>query len=367
MADASLLPNPHVFLDVRIGEEYVGRIVIELFKDLNPKTAENFRCLCTGEKGLGASSKVPLHFKGCKFHKIIPKFMVQGGDFTKGDGSGGESIYGRVFPDENLSVKHDKPGLVAMANSGPDTNGSQFYIITVPTPHLDSKHVVFGRVIKGMGVVAVLELVRTSDMDVPVEDCVIQNCGEILPGQDFGICEVDCTEDVFPPFPDDCDFDFTDIENIMCVAEKIRQSGNHYFRKEDFVKAHSKYKKALRYLNKLHEVNELSKEQESKIAAVVLPCILNSAASKLKLKRYDQALDDCDEALDLEPKHPKALFRRGQAFHGMRDYEKSMANLQQALSLSPNNKAILSEIAAVKGEMQAYKAQERKAYAKLFN
>ncbi|KAM7290115.1 peptidyl-prolyl cis-trans isomerase 7 isoform X2 [Ixodes scapularis] len=296
MADASLLPNPHVFLDVRIGEEYVGRIVIELFKDLNPKTAENFRCLCTGEKGLGASSKVPLHFKGCKFHKIIPKFMVQGGDFTKGDGSGGESIYGRVFPDENLSVKHDKPGLVAMANSGPDTNGSQFYIVTVPTPHLDGKHVVFGRVIKGMGVVAVLELVRTSDMDVPVEDCVIQNCGEILPGQDFGICEVDCTEDVFPPFPDDCDFDFTNIENIMCVAEKIRQSGNHYFRKEDFVRAHSKYKKALRYLNKLHEVNELSKEQESKIAAVVLPCILNSAASKLKLKRYDQALDDCDES-----------------------------------------------------------------------
>lgn len=137
--------------------------------------------------------------------------MVQGGDFTKGDGSGGESIYGRVFPDENLSVKHDKPGLVAMANSGPDTNGSQFYIVTVPTPHLDGKHVVFGKVIKGMGVVAVLELVRTSDMDVPVEDCVIQNCGEILPGQDFGICEVDCTEDVFPPFPDDCDFDFTNV------------------------------------------------------------------------------------------------------------------------------------------------------------
>lgn len=340
--------------------------MIELFRNLQPQTSENFRLLCTGEKGLGIG-KVPLHYKGCKFHKIMPKFMVQGGDITHGDGTGGESIYGRFFPDEDLSLKHDRAGLVGMANSGPNTNGSQFYIVTVPTPHLDGKHAIFGRVVKGMGVVSLLEYVRTNDTDTPVEDCIIENCGEILPGADFGICERDNTEDVFPPFPDDSDFDFSNIEHIMCVAEKIRQSGNHYFRREDYILANAKYKKALRYLNRLHEVNELSKEQESQIAVVVLPCILNSAASKLKLKRYHQALDDCDEALDLEPKHPKALFRRGQAFHGMRDYEKSMANLQQALSLSPNNKAILSEIAAVKGEMQAYKAKERKAYAKLFN
>ncbi|KAK8787714.1 cyclophilin 40 isoform X3 [Amblyomma americanum] len=366
MSDSVLPSNPHVFLDVRIGEEFVGRIVIELFRHLQPQTSENFRLLCTGEKGIGVN-KVPLHYKGCKFHKIMPKFMVQGGDITHGDGSGGDSIYGRFFPDEDLSLKHDRPGLVGMANSGPNTNGSQFYIVTVPTPHLDGKHVIFGQVVKGMGVVSVLEYVRTNENDVPVEDCIIENCGEIPPGGDFGICERDSTEDVFPPFPDDSDFDFSNIEHIMCVAEKIRQSGNHYFRKEEYVSANAKYKKALRYLNRLHEVNELSKEQESKIAVVVLPCILNSAASKLKLKRYHQALDDCDEALDLEPRHPKALFRRGQAFHGMRDYEKSMANLQQALSLSPNNKAILSEIAAVKGEMQAYKAKERKAYAKLFN
>ncbi|XP_037568923.1 peptidyl-prolyl cis-trans isomerase D-like isoform X1 [Dermacentor silvarum] len=366
MSVSPMPPNPHVFLDVRIGEEFVGRIVIELFRQIQPQTTENFRALCTGERGVGVS-QVPLHYKGCKFHKIMPKFMVQGGDITHGDGSGGESIYGRFFPDEDLSLKHDRPGLVGMANSGPNTNGSQFYIVTVPTPHLDGKHIIFGQVVKGMGVVSVLEYVRTNESDVPAEECVIQNCGEIPPGGDFGICEQDNTEDVFPPFPDDSDLDFSNIEHIMCVAEKIRQSGNYYFRKEDYVSANAKYKKALRYLNKLHEVNELSKEQESKIASVVLPCILNSAASKLKLKRYHQALDDCDEALDLEPRHPKALFRRGQAFHGMRDYEKSMANLQQALSLSPNNKAILSEIAAVKGEMQAYKAKERKAYAKLFN
>ncbi|KAL3211954.1 hypothetical protein MRX96_008212 [Rhipicephalus microplus] len=311
MSDSPMPPNPHVFLDVRIGEEFVGRIVIELFRQIQPQTAENFRALCTGEKGLGVS-RAPLHYKGCRFHKIMPKFMVQ-----------------------DLSIRHDRPGLVGMANSGPNTNGSQFYIITVPTPHLDGKHVIFGQVVKGMGVVSVLEYVRTNDQDAPVEECIIENCGEIPPGGDFGICEQDNTEDVFPPFPDDSDLDFSNIEHIMCVAEKIRQSGNRYFRKEEYVSANAKYKKALRYLNRLHEVNDLSKEQESRIASVVLPCILNSAASKLKLKRYHQALDDCDEALDLEPRHPKALFRRGQAFHGMREYDKSMVNLQQALSLSP--------------------------------
>lgn len=357
--------NPHVFLDVKIGEEFAGRIIIQLFKNILPRTAENFRALCTGEKGIGVSG-VPLHFKGCKFHKIMPKFMVQGGDLTNGDGTGGESIYGRHFDDEGFVIKHDKPGLLGMANSGPGTNGSQFYITTVPTPHLDGKHVAFGRVIRGMGVLTALEYVRTGEKDVPVEDCVVENSGEILPGQDFGLCENDGTEDRFPPFPDDSELDFTEIDGILNVAEKIKQSGNHYFRREDYVRANSKYKKALRYLNRLHEVNDLSKEQEGKIVMVVLPCILNCAATKLKMKQYDRALDDCDEALDLEPHHPKALFRRGQAFHGMRDYDKSMADLRQALLLAPDDKAILSEMAAVRGEMQAYKAKERKAYAKLF-
>ncbi|XP_064482272.1 peptidyl-prolyl cis-trans isomerase D-like [Ornithodoros turicata] len=365
MADPLSEVNPHVFLDVRIGEEFVGRIIIQLFKNILPRTTENFRALCTGERGIGTSG-IALHYKGCRFHRIMPKFMVQGGDFTNGDGTGGESIYGRFFDDEGFAVKHTKAGLVGMANSGPGTNGSQFYVTTVPTPHLDGKHVVFGSVIRGMGVVTALEYVRTGEKDAPFEDCVIENCGEILPGQDFGLCENDGTDDVFPPFPDDSDLDFTEIDYVLIVAEKIKQSGNHYFRKEDFVRANSKYKKALRYLNKLHEVNDLSKEQETQIVVVVLPCILNSAASKLKLKQYDRALDDCDEALDLEPRHPKALFRRGQAFHGMRDYDKSMADLRQALLLAPNDKAILSEMAAVRGEMQAYKAKERKAYSRLF-
>lgn len=129
--------RPRCFFDLSINNVTIGRVVFELFTDICPKTCENFRCLCTGEKGIGKSTQKPLHYKNCLFHRVVKDFMVQGGDFSEGNGRGGESIYGGFFEDENFSVQHTKEFLLSMANRGKDTNGSQFFITTKPTPHLD--------------------------------------------------------------------------------------------------------------------------------------------------------------------------------------------------------------------------------------
>ena len=164
------MSRPKVFFDVSIGGKPAGKIVFELYNDITPKTAENFRALCTGEFGFG--------YKGCGFHRVITNFMAQGGDFTNHNGTGGKSIYGEKFADENFKVKHSKPYLLSMANAGKNTNGSQFFMTFVPCSWLDGKHCVFGEVVEGKEIVEMMHKLGSGE-GKPKAKMTIDNCGQL--------------------------------------------------------------------------------------------------------------------------------------------------------------------------------------------
>eukprot|EP01065_Artemidia_motanka_P011929 TRINITY_DN16506_c0_g2_i1.p1 TRINITY_DN16506_c0_g2~~TRINITY_DN16506_c0_g2_i1.p1 ORF type:complete len:589 (+),score=207.40 TRINITY_DN16506_c0_g2_i1:72-1838(+) len=245
-----MLQNKNVgsrcWMDVAVGGAPPGRIVFELQWKECPRTCENFRALCAGDSGsVPGHPDVPLHYKGSRFHLAIPGFIVQGGDFTAGDGTGGYSIYGDRFADELFVRAHSGPAMLCMANSGPDTNCSQFYITLDAAQHLNGRNMVFGRVVKGMGVVRRIERCETGEGDALLEEAVVVDCGSLLPGEDDGApldpsdqWEDHPVDNATPP----------DDRTKLTAAEQIKTTGNDLFRKGQYQAAADKYMKAVRYL-----------------------------------------------------------------------------------------------------------------------
>ncbi|GAA5992733.1 hypothetical protein JCM10908_006903 [Rhodotorula pacifica] len=376
------MANPRCYFDISINGHNAGRIVMELFADVVPRTAENFRALCTGEKGVGKMGK-PLHYKGSKFHRVIRKFMIQGGDFTHGSGIGGESIYGEKFEDENFTLKHETSFLLSMANAGENTNGSQFFITTVPTPHLDNKHVVFGKVLHGRSVVRLIEESPVKG-DAPTEEIVITDCGQLAEGDD-GIA-ADEFADGHEEYPSDDEAEVDDPEVALSVANQIKERGTDLFKKGNYEQAAKKFVKALRYLDRhLHlDLPERNRDLEARHTNLRLSLLLNSCLASLKVggtasaqtvvKHATRALnldgnpDEQEMTKQLtEADKAKALYRRAMAHVVLKDEQEAIKDLEAAQQLQPEDAAVKKELAAAKQRVEDRKKKARAAYAKMFN
>ncbi|MCJ1298776.1 peptidyl-prolyl cis-trans isomerase cpr6 [Hypocenomyce scalaris] len=384
------ITRSRVYFDIQIGNKREGRITFELYDDVVPKTTENFRALCTGEKGTGKTGK-QLSYKGWSpitasngvellkrskigstFHRVIKSFMIQGGDFTAGDGTGGESIYGEKFEDENFEIKHEKPFLLSMANAGPGTNGSQFFITTVLTPHLDGKHVVFGEVLNGKSIVRKIENLHTQN-DKPQQDVTIVDCGQ-LTGDEAANKEtkiVDSTGDPYEDFPEDHDKQL-DGPQIVNIATELKEFGNKAFKVGDLSLGLDKYQKGLRYLNDYPEATAKDPPELAKqLTSIRFTLHSNSALVQVKLKAFEDAQKSASNALDLsrisDADRAKAYYRRALARAGLKDDEEAVKDLEAALKLAPGDAAITKELGAVKKRAAEHAKKEKAAYKKFFD
>lgn len=391
--------RPRVFFDITIDSTPVGKIVFELFDDVVPKTAENFRALCTGEKGVSSTSGKPLCYKSSVFHRVIKSFMCQGGDFTAGDGTGGESIYGEKFEDENFILKHQKPFLLSMANAGPGTNGSQFFITTVHTPHLDSKHVVFGRVVAGRSIVRLIEQTPTN-ADKPAEAIVISDCGMapadlLLDGERL----VDQWGDSWEDNPEDDDEKVEYIETSIKIASKLKEIATSAFKQAEFEVATKKYAKGVRYLDTHTALPDDCKPSEvDAFMTLKVTLLLNAALAAIKAATQPQkpltqakqlareAIKHCTRVLDMhqssdKPSKPnslgchkelsnedraKAFYRRALARAIVQEDAEGVVDLTEAHKLVPADQAIKKELDSIRSRLEARRKKERAAYGKMF-
>lgn len=349
-----------VYLDVAIGDEPTGRIAIELFDEVVPKTTANFKALCIGEKGFG--------YKNTIFHRVIKQFMIQGGDYENGNGTGGKSIYGDSFDDEGFTLKHDKPFLLSMANAGPNTNGSQFFITTTKTPHLDGKHVVFGQVIAGKSVVRTIENTETLEGDKPLKDCLIVDCGVLNEGDPLVLD--DGTGDKYEEYvEDETSVDINKPETIFNAVKDIKENGTQLFKEGKYSLALKKYLKAIRYMHEYHE-DDLTEEDGESLRTLSSSLFLNSSLMALKLGEVKKAIEYATEALDYDKVDSKckakALFRRGSAYILESNYEDAIIDLEAAKALQPEDSGIQKALVNAKNSLKGRKDKERAAYSKFF-
>lgn len=361
-----------VYFDITKAGEPMGRVVFKLYDEVVPKTAENFRALCTGEKGTSDKSGKPLHYKGSIFHRVIKNFMCQGGDFTHGSGIGGESIYGEKFEDENFKLTHDKPFLLSMANAGPGTNGSQFFITTVPTPHLNGKHVVFGEVIQGKSIVRQLERCEKGDNDKPADDWIIADCGQ-LPGdykpEDSAVA--DETGDIYESvLGDDDKIDVNKPETVFKAVNFLKDLGTKLLKEGNFSKAYQKYIKGTEFLSDFYP-DDLSEADIAEKTKLNISLFLNASLAALKNKEGKKAISAADQALSFEEiddkARAKALYRKGSGYLAQKDEDNAQSSFEAALKFSPNDAAVLKGLNDVKEAARVRKEKQRKAMSKFFS
>ena len=303
--------------------------------------------------------------------------MIQGGDFTDFNGRGGVSIYGTKFADENFQLKHDRPFLLSMANSGPGTNGSQFFITTVPTPHLDGKHVVFGEVINGKNVVRKVENVRTKK-DTPLITVRVVGCGQ-LTGQDYEDATkpvVDSTGDSYEDYPDDFQTEELTPSLSFKIASDTKSFGNAAFKNGDLALGLEKYQKGLRYINEVPELTDKDpKELEDEIKALRFTLHSNSSLLADKMHEFTSGKAYATYAVEVATDAPtikdtdkaKAYYRRAMALAGLKQEDDALRDLDEAAKLAPGDAAITSEIVKVKTSMKNAVARERAMAKKFFS
>lgn len=335
---------------------------MRLYDDKTPKTCANFRALCEGNNGAKVDgTDIPMSYKGTVFHRIIKSFMLQGGDYTNHNGTGGHSIYGEKFEDENFDVPCDRPGLLAMANAGPNTNGSQFFLTTVPCAHLTGKHVVFGQVIRGMAVVRQLEHTPTGAQDKPVAECTIAEVGCIEEG-DLPVVIAPVDGDAYQDYAEDNEKPLGDAE-MLEAGEAIRTIGNNYFKSGEFLKATEKYQKALRYLNEVTDTTTVHQELVDKKVA----CNNNSAMCFIRLEKWSDCKKMATAAIAEDPNNAKAFYRRGLAYLETKDFEEATSDFKRVLELDANNADAAAKINECKAAEKAHQQRMAAGFKKMFS